>query len=253
MKNLKYFFLASLFVLNIACSSDDDNGNSNSIPGNNLSLGRSAHDLLANDTFNNMEVEIVYPEGFAPETNSLIQLKNFLELHTYKTNITFIHRQIATPNGAPYTIDEIRTIEENNRTSFNTENTISVFIFFANSDREDTEEGKITLGTAYQNTSMVIFEKTIQGHTQGFGPQYKSSIEITTLTHEFGHLFGLVDIGTEMQTNHLDPDAEGHCDVDGCLMQAQLEFSSGITGMLGDGIPNLGPQCIADLQANGGR
>ena len=181
------------------------------------------------------------------------QLKTFLELHTYKTNITFIERQIATPSGAPYTIDEIRTIEADNRTSFNTENTISVFIFFANGDREGMEEGKITLGTAYQNTSMVIFEKTIQNNTQGFGAPDKSSIEITTLTHEFGHLFGLVDIGSEMQNNHLDPDSGGHCNVEGCLMRAQVEFSSGITGMLGNGIPDLGPECIADLQANGGR
>lgn len=252
MKNLKYFFFASLLVLNIACSSDDDNSTT-SIPGNNLSLGKSAHDLLANDIFTEMEIEIVYPEGFAPEANSLIQLKTFLELHTYKTNITFIERQIATPSGAPYTIDEIRTIEADNRTSFNTENTISVFIFFANGDREGMEEGKITLGTAYQNTSMVIFEKTIQNNTQGFGAPDKSSIEITTLTHEFGHLFGLVDIGSEMQNNHLDPDSGGHCNVEGCLMRAQVEFSSGITGMLGNGIPDLGAECIADLQANGGR
>lgn len=252
MKTLKFLCLASLFIFGVSCS--NENGKSeNQIPGNNLSLGQSAHDLLANDIFTQLEVEIVYSEGFAPQENSLIQLKNFLEQRTFKTNITYIERQISNLSGATYSIEEIRAIEEQHRTSFNTENTISVFVFFANGDREGNQENQITLGTAYQNTSIVIFEKTIQDLTQNLGAPSTSSVEVTTLTHEFGHLFGLVDVGSPMQTNHEDPDSQAHCDIENCLMRAQAEFAGGVMGMLGNGIPDLGPECIADLQANGGR
>jgi hypothetical protein len=218
-----------------------------------LALAQSAHDLLANDIFENIEIEVVYAEGFAPEENILNALSSFLESRTFKNNIEIITRQITAPQNAPYTIEEIRAIEEANRTSFNTESTISVFVFFANGDKENNEGNQVALGTAYQNTSVVIYEKTINDFASNLGAPNKSSIEITTLTHEFGHLFGLVNIGSEAQNNHEDPDAEAHCITDGCLMRAQAEFAGGVMGMLGNGIPDLEPECVLDLQANGGR
>ena len=102
-----------------------------------------------------------------------------------------------------------------------------------------------------------------------------ADVESATLNHEFGHLFGLVNIGSPAVNDHEDiqldengdpvldgggnPVGNNHCDVDGCLMRAELQFGVGIMGMLesmaakGLAIPTLDPECILDLQANGGR
>ena len=81
----------------------------------------------------------------------------------------------------------------------------------------------------------------------------KSDVESAVLNHEFGHLFGLVDVGSPMQIDHEDPESQAHCNVSGCLMNANIEFGGSIIGMIDSNIPALEDLCINDLVANGGR
>lgn len=248
------FFNIFLFV---SCSSDDSSNNpinpNDPSGGNSLSVGDSAADLLGNAKFTKLAIEIVYPQGFAPTQTALGNLENFLTARTHKNSIDFYLREISTPNGAPYSISEIVEIEKNHRTLYNSGNTIAVFMFFANGNNENDSENQLVLGTAYRNTSVVIFQKTINENTTSpLGPS-KSSVETTVLNHEFGHLFGLVDIGSPKQSDHEDPESLAHCITEGCLMNAKAEFAGTLMGMLGDGILDLDAACIADLQANGGK
>lgn len=257
MKKISVLSLMFTLLLIVGCSKDDSNDNGDSpsgIPGNNLNLGASAEDLLGNDIFQNLEVEVVYPNGFQPQTQSLENLKSFIQTRTFKTNVNITQRQIAAQSDAPFSIEEIREIEANNRTAFNDESTIKVFVFFANGNSANDEGNQFTLGTAYQNTSMVIYQKTIQETTSGLTTPNIVDVETTVLKHEFAHLLGLVDVGTPLQSDHKDPESDGHCITEGCLMRAQAEFASGMIGMLEqEETPNLDAACIADLQANGGR
>ena len=64
MKKISVLSLMFTLLLIVGCSKDDSNDNGDSpsgIPGNNLNLGASAEDLLGNDIFQNLEVEVVYP------------------------------------------------------------------------------------------------------------------------------------------------------------------------------------------------
>ncbi|MDZ7681404.1 MAG: hypothetical protein U5J63_06720 [Fodinibius sp.] len=58
-----------------------------------------------------------------------------------------------------------------------------------------------------------------------------------------------------MQNPHKDPDHGNHCDDDSCLMYYATETTDLIGNSLasGDEIPALDANCMADLQANGGR
>lgn len=245
------FLSAFLFI---SCSSDDSDSINPNDPsgGNSLSVGDSAADLLGNSTFDKLTLEIVYPQGFAPTQTALDNLESFLTERTHKNNIEMQLREIEAPTGAPYSISEIVEIEKTHRTLYNSGNTIAVFVFLANGNSASDSENQFVLGTAYRNTSLVVFQKTINENTNSpLGPS-KSSVETTVLNHEFGHLFGLVDIGSPKQSNHEDPESQAHCITENCLMNAKAEFAGTLMGMLSEGTPDLDAACIADLQTNGG-
>ncbi|WP_037316477.1 hypothetical protein [Salegentibacter sp. Hel_I_6] len=258
----KYKYALLLFfisVLSVSCSSetDEDDGG---IPGidrtaNLQGLGDSAGDLLSDMNFTSMNIEIVYVNGFEPNAAALANFKSFLEERTFKPDgINISLRAVSSSGKAPFSIEEIVEIEKDTRTIYNAGDEIGIYIYIADGSSEKDEENKFTLGSAFRNTSMVIFGETIQNFAGRPNAPSESDIEAAVLNHEFGHLFGLVDIGTEPQSDHKDEDNEGHCNVDDCLMRASIEFGSGVMdGIEGGRIPRLGPECIRDLQAAGGR
>lgn len=231
------------------------NGNTTNVDLNRQAVGSSANDLLSDNTFTSMLIEVVYVEGFEPSQAALNNFRSFVESRTFKSNgVTIAARAITSPNTAPYSIDEIRAIEIENRQNYNTDNQIAVWVFFADGNSEnDTNNGAI-LGTAYWNTSFVIYEETIQNFSDNILEPDRVVLETTVINHEFGHILGLTNLGTPMQQDHEDDAHPRHCDVDTCLMFWSAETSSGLDSIAGmDSAPDLDAQCIADLQANGGR
>ena len=252
-KFLSILIISSLIL--VSCSDDDDNAVpiQNNIPtSNNQILGSSANDLLSDTNFKGLTIEMVSVEGFEPTASALNAFTTFLEQRLFKPDgINFIQRTVPSSGLAPFNIDEIREIENTTRTEFNEGDEIKVFIYFADGSNEEDTNTTITLGTAFANTSIVIYERTLRNLSINPNAPMLSTIEIATLNHEFAHLLGLVNIGTPLQSEHEDTEFRGHCNVPSCLMEAAIEF--GMMDMLGNGVPILDPQCIADLQANGGR
>ncbi len=256
MQITKFFsyLLFSSFIL-ISCSDDDDNNPIDSAIQieNRQPLGSSANALLSGGTFTGLTVEMVSVQGFEPTTTAVNAFKQFLEDRLFKPDgITINQRSVPSSNTAPFSIEEISEIENNTRTLFNAGDEITVYVYFADGSKEDDTNVQVTLGTAYRNTSMVIYEGTLRQLSTRPNAPLLSTIETATLNHEFAHLMGLVNIGTPLQSDHEDPEASGHCNVPSCLMEAAIQFGSGMMG-LGDMVPELDAQCIADLQANGGR
>jgi len=57
-----------------------------------------------------------------------------------------------------------------------------------------------------------------------------------------------------MQVNHEDPSSEAHCNVDRCLMNANIRFGESLMDMIGGNtVPKIDDLCINDIVANGGR
>ncbi len=249
------YLLFSSFIL-ISCSDDDDNTSleTAAIPASNQQpLGSSANDLLSSTNFNSLTVEMISVQGFEPTTTAVNAFRQFLEERLFKPDgIVINQRSVPSSNQAPFTIQEIAAIEANTRSIFNAGDEITVYVYFADGGNEEDSNQQVTLGSAYRNTSMVIYEGTLRQLSTRPGAPLLSSIETATLNHEFAHLMGLVNIGTPLQSAHEDAENSGHCNVESCLMEAAIEFGSGMMG-LGDEIPVLDPLCIADLRANGGR
>ncbi|WP_034890661.1 hypothetical protein [Gillisia sp. Hel_I_29] len=260
MKFQRIFSIALLFLFLIGCSKDDPGTNSNGVPkidksANLKALGSSANDLLSDVKYTSINVEIVYVTGYAPTSGTLANLKEFLSRRTHKPDgINITTRAIASSGKAPFSIEEIAAIESENRIVYTTGDEISVFVYIADGSKEGDDNNKVVLGSAFRNTSLVIFGKTVQNISDRTNAPDKTSVESTTFNHEFGHLFGLVDKGSPMQVAHEDSNNPAHCNIAGCLMSANAQFGGSLTDFIdGNNIPRLEDLCAQDLIANGGK
>lgn len=284
------FGLSCLFLL-IACSKDaspapEPEPTPVDRRANLRGTGDSANDLLSNDTFTKLKIEIAYVTGFRPTVAAMNDFVTFVRQHTFKQDIELIYTELPSPEKESLSIQEIADLELENRTVYNEGETLGVYIYFADApdDNDDLDEGLVTLGAVYRNTSMVIHEITVRRLAGLSAFITNADVESATVNHEFGHLFGLVDLGSPSVNDHEDTEAVNHCNVDGCLMKAELQFGpsarsaslahkneSGLTpacAISGHSIlrllearsakglavaPELDSECILDLQANGGR
>lgn len=309
MKKYSLLSLILLFILVFACSKSstnntDDDANSEPVDksANLLATGDSANDILSNNNFTILQVEIAYVVGFRPTDAAIAEFDSYLREHTFKQGVELIFKELPSPDEEDLSLDEIDDLEKENRTAYNNGNTLAIYIYFADapSEDDDDDEGLVTLGAVYRNTSMVIYESTIRKLTSLNSSISVADVEGATLNHEFGHLFGLVNIGTTPVNDHEDvqldedgntvldssgnPVGNNHCDVVGCLMRAELQFggskqaainakTSDENGLKADcsltgksmmkilessliakgAAPDLDPECILDLQSNGGR
>ncbi|MGW9687162.1 hypothetical protein [Flagellimonas sp. 2504JD1-5] len=263
----KKILVYSLFCLGIilACSKDSDvtpDPVTVDKSANLLATGASANDILSNTNFDKLLIEIAYVNGFRPTNATMDNFETFLRERTFKTDIEFTFTPLSSPNEETLTLQEIADLEGDNRTEYNSGSTLAIYIYFADapSDGDDESEGLVTLGAVYRNTSMIIYEATVRQLAGQSNLISVTDVESATLNHEFGHLFGLVNLGTPPVNDHEDPDAENHCNVQGCLMRAELQFGGPTMKMLESraskgaaAVPALDAECILDLQSNGGR
>ena len=259
MKQVLVRGIVLLFAITIVIScQNDDNGTDPEPPGSNNTanqqpLGSSANELLSADAFTRLRIELAYPDGFRPQQQTINLLVPFLQERLNKPNgITLVERTITSDETPPYDINEIVAIEDANRTVFNEGDELGVYIFFSDGNSSNDEGNSVVLGTAYRNTSMVLYEKTFLDIANNSSTSVnRALLETATLRHEFGHLFGLVNLGTPLQSPHEDENEPRHCNVAGCLMLA-----STMTDIFGtsdiESIPDFDALCIQDLQANGG-
>lgn len=268
-----YTTLALMFFL--GCSKDSDitsgtNPNPNR-SANLLTTGASANDILSNDTFDKLLIEIAYVSGFQPTVDAVDTLEEFIKARTFKENVEFKYTQLSSPNEETLTLNEVADLEKENRTAYNNGSTLAIYIYFADApaDSDDESENLVTLGAVYRNTSMVIYETTVRDLASKSVTISVADLEAATLNHEFGHLLGLVNLGTDpVHPEHEDTEIDendvetgnNHCNVDGCLMRAELQFGGSMLKMMQSNIskglttvPQLDAECLLDLQSNGGR
>ena len=245
------FYTLLLFLFTISCS-DDDNNNTNNPPDNenyhHESVGASAEDMVTDESFNSIVVDLVHVEGYAPSEEALNTTKQFLDETLEKPGgISFSVSSIPAPGNNSYSVSDISDIEEDYRTLTNEDSQLAIFAFYADQHYSGNES---VLGVAYRNTSLALFASQIESNTGGLDQPSKPLLESTVLNHEFGHLLGLVNNGTPMQNDHQDEANGHHCDNEDCLMYWSVETSDALGNLIGSqSPPPLGEECIADLQA----
>ena len=263
MKKIAWIWLAALLLA--ACSKTSDDGNpeppADNRAANLLATGASAGDILSSDSYDRILIQLAYVQNFRPTQEAMDNFVEFLSERTFKSQIDLEYLALPSPGEDTLTLEEIADLEKENRTAYNNGSTLAIYIYFADapSDSDEEDSGSVTLGAVYRNTSMVIHEVTVRRLASRTPLVSLADAETATLNHEFGHLFGLVDLGSDAVNPHEDGESANHCDRDGCLMRAELEFGSGLMSVLQSRagrsavVPGLDAECLLDLQANGGR
>lgn len=247
MKNT--IIIICLALAYAGCSKNDFYSNSDGDFFNTLPTGASAHDFLSGSSYIAVTIQVQYSPGMKLQRQSLDNLAAFLKAHLNKPGGVIITQQaVSSINKSQVTITDVSAFEQHYRTQFTTGNNIGVCIQAVDADYSTPG----VVGVAYQNTSIVLLEKTVQAQSGGLGQSSREKVETTILEHEFGHLLGLVNNGTAMITPHEDEANKPHCTNQNCLMYYQIE-SSGFLNQLDGSIPQLDANCANDLQGNGGK
>lgn len=257
MASTKRFFVLNVLIISLALFTvscfNNPSGNDDDSYLHVQNPGISANDFLSDENYTRLIVEIDYMQGFAPNDEALDSLQAFLERRLNKTSITIqTPTEIPAAGQASYTASEIRALEEQHRDEFTEGSTLAAYMLIVDSQYED---GNV-LGIAYYNTSTAFFGGTYDDVSGGFNEPSRRLTESISFRHEFGHLFGLVNIpnsGTEMQTNHQDSEHGRHCDNESCIMYYAMEQAGLFDQFFGESIPSLDDNCIADLRGNGGK
>lgn len=248
----RFLLIACLIISVISCRKTL---NPYSEPGDpdyfyNRPVGASANELLSDSKYKSLVIEIQYMPGFELSSTSVSHFQNLLSSIVKKPNgISIVTREIAASASLNLSTDEVHSIEKSNRTVFTTGDQLGVYVLITNGNFTNNN----VLGAAYRNTSMVLFGKTIKDNSGNIGQPSRTKLESTVLDHEIGHLLGLVDIGSPMQTNHKDPAHGSHCNNSNCLMYYASDTRDILGFLVTGNIPSFDANCLADLRANGGQ
>jgi len=213
-------------------------------------------DFLSQGKYTNLIIEINYVSGYAPTDESVNNLIAFLKQRINKPNgIATIKKEITVQNtGAYYNLSQVQSIEYANRKMITTGSTLTAYVLYLDKEYEGTASSQSkVLGINYQNSSIVMFENTIAQFSGGLTQPSRALLESTVIEHEFGHVLGLVNNGTPMQTAHQDVPNGKHCNNTSCLMYYAVETSDIVKNLLGSTPPDLDANCLNDLKAYGGK
>jgi predicted Zn-dependent protease len=213
-------------------------------------LGESAKDLLSDDRFTALVVEIQFMTGFKPDETAVSNLKDFLYEHLHKpAGISIVTKEIQPAQDSVLTIDEVWDIEKKNRTAFSRGKTITVYILYTNGNFIENH----MLGYAYRNTSVVLFGRNIHENSNKLRRPSRTYVETRVLQHELGHLLGLVNTGSPLQSGHNDAEHGKHCINKQCVMYHITDTEDVTSFVLNKEMPKLDKACLEDLKANGGK
>jgi len=216
---------------------------------NNRPVGATANELLSSSKFTSVTIEVQYMTGYQPDVAALNHLRTVLDSWVNKPGgITVITKEIPASPDSLLAVQDVVQIENNNRTVFTSGSTIGLYILYTNGNHVNPN----TLGIAYKNTSLVLFGKKIQDNSGAIGQPSRTKLVATVAEHELGHLLGLVDLGSPMQTNHKDASYGNHCNNRNCLMYYASDTKDILGFLVTGNIPSLDANCFADIHANGG-
>jgi predicted Zn-dependent protease len=218
----------ALFALLAACTSG-----TNTSPNDQPSAA-----AVHSSRFTTVAVEVDYQTGATPYVGSAGRLDDVWQIARdngtrafQATKKTFtIPNQIASMEeikdfqASSFTSDKILAIAAAHRNTRSADATAAFYVVFLNGLYDDgTGPQSDVLGVSLGNSGVIaMFKPVIRGSESGL-PGVSKVLEQSTLVHELGHAFGLVDDGVALKSAHEDGAHPHHCTNESCVMNWSAE------------------------------
>ena len=178
-------------------------------------------------------IEIAYVAGRRPSQQAVDHLRTILERETSKPDgvIPTFGAELPVTRSS-YSLNNLLALEQRYRRLHSNGEVATIWIAALNGDYAG---GSGTLGLAFTATAFALFEDQIQQAANVFVSA--DSIERSVITHEMGHLLGLVNIGYRSHYDHEDPQHPHHSKYQTSVMYWAIEDTS-IATILSGGPPD---------------
>ena len=150
---------------------------------------------------NSLVVEVDWMSGRKPSSSALDHLETILERELAKPGGVDVRlgAEMATTDTS-WTVDDLVAAEKAFRAEHSGGSRVTMWIAYLGGSFAESDSA---LGAAFAASAAVLFRDRIGQATSAL--IMASEIERSVLTHEAGHLLGLVNIGYQSRFNHEDP------------------------------------------------
>jgi hypothetical protein len=189
--------------------------------------------LLRASPARRLVIEVAYVSGRKPTQQALDHLTTILRREVIKPDgiITTIGAQLPDSTSS-YSLADLVGLESKYRHLHSGGSVASIWIAALNGNYAGASG---TLGLAFQATAAVLFEDQIHQAANVFVSA--GAIERSVITHETGHLLGLINIGYHSAYDHEDPQHPHHSTYQSSVMYWAIEDTS-IATILSGGPPD---------------
>lgn len=191
-----------------------------------------ARTYLRSSPATRLRIEVDYVDGsYAPSSEALEHVESILRREAAKPDGIEVVRGERIPNEREeYTLDDIRRLERRYRDARSGGTTATMWVVYLNGTFAQQEGA---LGIAYSASAAAVFSD----QASNAALVDPVAVERPVLTHEAGHLLGLVNIGYTSRHDHEDSKHPGHSNKKRSVMYWAIEDVS-IASLLGNGPPD---------------
>ncbi len=230
MKTFAWAFAAVALASTLSsCSSDPDEN-------------ATTPTTLFSGSTTSIEVEIDYQTGAAPYEGNAGRLGDVWQISQQNVERIFLKgaKTVRIPNvvsqwesigastAANYTSDEILEIAKVHRGVQSGNGVAAFYVVFLDGIYQDADgPQKDVLGVSIGQTGVLAMFKPVIAQSETVTPGISKVLEQTTLVHELGHAFGLVNNGIPLTTSHQDTEHGRHCTNESCVMNWSSERLAG--------------------------
>jgi len=177
--------------------------------------------------------EIAYVEGNTPSQSSLDHIKTIFARDLAKPGGITVRLGAKIPKTQDeYSLADIAALSSRYRAHWSQGDTATMWLVSLNGSLAGAQG---VLGVAYRASEVAVFPDQMDQATTAI-VNY-AAIERSVVTHETGHLLGLVNIAYESQYNHADPQHPGHSKYQTSVMYWAIDDIS-VAALLGRGPPD---------------